>query len=106
MKKVVKLVAVLCLLVVAYVGMPVQSSAETNQSEAEVEIAASKPVTIHIYVGPNEPIQSIYEYNVGGWSGPLYYAGQQSFGDTIRVTYSGTVYCSGPCAMAKDNTEE
>ena len=83
--------------------MPMQSFAETNQSE--VEFASSKPMTVEVYFNPNDPIPVTYYYNLGGWSGVLNKVKEEPEGNLIKVSYSGTVYCSGPCAMLKDSVK-
>lgn len=101
MKKLVALFAVVGLTLTGLFGMPLQSSAETSHSDSEVQYAASKKVNVTRYFSLNASIPSSIVYNLGGWSGTLSRVSYKSTGNEIIAHYSGTVYCSGPCAMSK-----
>lgn len=102
MRKLVVLFAVIALALTGVFGMPLQSSAKTGTSNFEVELAASnKVVTVTKIYKLNESIPSSISYNTGGWSGRLTLQSYYSTGDGYIARYSGTVYCSGPCAMSK-----
>lgn len=93
--------AVVSLALSLVVGAPLYSSATTNSSNQEVELAASKVVTMTKYYGLNDSIPSSLKYSLGGWSGTLKLQSTQSTGDGIIARYSGTVHCSGPCVLSE-----
>lgn len=100
-RKIFGFFAVVALSLSVFVGGPLYSSATTNSSDQEVELAASKVVTMTKNYNLNEPILRSIFYNTGGWSGTLKLQRTQSTGDRIIAHYSGTVSCSGPCALNK-----
>ncbi|QTD40474.1 hypothetical protein [Sporosarcina sp. Te-1] len=105
MKRVFSFVTVLGLAIFGFWGTTLHTSAEVKNSEVEL---ASNSMTVsetRIY-GLNDSIPNSIPYDRAGWKGTLYKTIQQSTGDMYIVRYSGTVYCSGSCALPYSTVEE
>lgn len=80
-------------------SMATESSAALESPEVDETAIASKVVNQTKYYTKNQSVPSKISYNVGGWKGTLTLVSQQSTGDHIIAKYSGTVSCSGNCAL-------
>ncbi|GKV68375.1 hypothetical protein NCCP2716_08730 [Sporosarcina sp. NCCP-2716] len=98
-RKVVSTVAAAGLALTLSFGLPSQSFAEVSPAEPVMVAAASKVVTITISYRTGENIKSSVPYNTGGWKGTLYPTSKQAVDGGYLVIYSGTVTCSGNCAV-------
>lgn len=100
------MMAVVALATFGYFGLSSHSSAETGITESEVVSSFSRQVSELKVYGLNATIpRSISYRDSQGWSGTLYLESKQPTGDHYLVVYSGTVYCSGACAMSEKEAE-
>ncbi len=98
-KKVVSTVAAAGLALTLSFGLPSQSFAEVSPAEPVMVAAASKVVTITKNFKTGTAIEPYIRYNTGGWKGKLYPTSKQAVDGGYLVIYSGTVTCSGNCAV-------
>lgn len=80
-------------------GMPTQSLAEVGPADPIVEAAASKVVNVTKTIKTGDVIPATLNYNTGGWEGTLRLTSKQAVDGGYLVIYSGTVTCSGNCAI-------
>ena len=104
MKKVVGFLGVIGLGLLLVVGTPFHTSAAPSTQDSEEEVfAQSRQITDYRVTFKNVDVPPLYQkYSVGGWTGTLTRVRYQNTGTEIIAYYSGTVYCSGSCAMNKD----
>lgn len=103
MKKMVVGVLSAGLLFGGFFNAPLPAGAASESSGLVETAAYSKTVTQTKAYLKSQSVPSSISYNVGGWSGTLYLTSKRDAVDHWIAVYSGTVNCSGPCAMA--NTE-
>ncbi|GKV68373.1 hypothetical protein NCCP2716_08710 [Sporosarcina sp. NCCP-2716] len=80
-------------------GLPSQSFAELSPAEPVIVAAASKVVSITKSYETGRVNPAYILYNTGGWKGTLYPVSKQVVDGGYLVIYSGTVTCSGNCAV-------
>ncbi|WP_025783801.1 hypothetical protein [Sporosarcina sp. D27] len=98
-KKIVSTVAAAGLALTLSFSLPSQSFAEVSPADPVIVAAASKVVSIQKNYRTGDNIKSYLVYNTGGWSGTLYPVSKQAVDGGYLVIYSGTVTCSGNCAV-------
>ncbi|GEM_PF-3396351 len=100
-KKVVSTVAAAGLALTLSFGLPSQSFAELSPAEPVMVAAASKVVSITKNYKTGDVMLATLSYNTGGWKGTLYPTSKQAVDGGYPVIYSGTVTCSGNCAVSQ-----
>lgn len=106
MKKLVGLLVACSMALVMFSGTSLHIFASSSETDKVVELSASKNVTYRAsFTGEVIPPPT-YDYNVGGWKGTLIRGNYAFDGERTIAYYSGTVYCTGNCAMTKDVESE
>lgn len=106
MKKLVGLLVACSLALVMFSGTSLHIFASSSETDKVVELSASKDVMYRAsFTGDITP-QPTYNYSIGGWSGTLSLDSHAFDGVRTIAYYSGTVYCTGNCAMTKDVESE
>ncbi|GKV68370.1 hypothetical protein NCCP2716_08680 [Sporosarcina sp. NCCP-2716] len=98
-RKVVSTVAAAGLVLTLSFGLPSQSFAEVSPADPVIIAAASKVVSITNSYKTGQVNPAYIPYDTGGWKGKLYPVSKQAVDGGYLVIYSGTVTCSGYCAV-------